>query len=45
MHVNLVLALLVEGAGTHAEELPQALHADTLAEQVPFWPDLLGVGA
>ena len=44
-HVNLALALHVEGAGTHAEELPQALHADTLVEQVPLCPDMLGFGA
>ena len=45
MHVNLALALLVEGAGTHAEEFPQALDVATLAKQVPLCPDMLGVGA
>ena len=44
-HVNLALALLVEGAGTHAEEFPQALGVDTLAKQVPVCPDMLWVGA
>ena len=44
-HVNLAFALLVEGARADGKESPEALHVDTMAEQVPLCPATLGIGA